>query len=209
MSYELEMVSKVTESNVTDAVRILTGAFWNDPLVEYLFPELKERKRQLDILFRVNVDFGLDAGEVYCTSSMLGCAVWLFPGDKDRPRLGRDKLPAARFKSLLDGQSLQRLSGFIQYMKERHISIMSGPYCLLLFLGVAENQRRKGVGSRLMQPVLQFADEKRMPCILDTMNEDNLDFYRAHNFRVCQRYHICGNGPETWTMIRYPKKQRD
>jgi ribosomal protein S18 acetylase RimI-like enzyme len=209
MSYELEMVSKVTESNVSDAVRILAGAFWNDPLVEYLFPELQERQHQLDTFFKVNVEFSREAGEVYSTTSMLGCSVWLFPGDKARSRLGKEELPGARFKLLLDGQSLQKLSDFIQYMKERHFSIMRGPYCLLMFLGVEEKQRRRGVGSRLMQPVLQYADEKRMPCILDTMNEYNLDFYRAHNFTVCQRYHLCSNGPETWTMIRYPQKLRD
>jgi ribosomal protein S18 acetylase RimI-like enzyme len=204
MSYELEMVLKVTQSNVHDTVRILTGAFWNDPLVEYLFPDDGKRLEQLGTFFRVNLKFSMAAGEVYGTSSMLGCAVWLFPGDKSKPRLSRVELPSERFRSLLDEESLRRYVDFEHFMSDRHINLMCPSFCLLLFLGVEENQRRRGIGSRLIQPVLKFADEAKLPCILDTMNEDNLPFYRKHGFTVCQEYRICEKGPHTWTMIRPP-----
>jgi GNAT superfamily N-acetyltransferase len=205
MSYELEMVSKVTESNVPDAVRILAGAFWDDPLVEYIFPNEGKRLEQLNTFFTVNLKFGLAAGEVYGTTSMLGCAIWLFPGDKSRPRINIAELPSERFRTLFDGDSFRRYMDFEQYMKDLHISLRVPSYCLLLFLGVEDRQRCKGVGSRLIRPVLETADEKKLPCILDTMNEDNLAFYREHNFSVCRQYRICGEGPETWTMVRYPQ----
>ena len=161
MRYELEMVSRITGPQTSDAVRVLTGAFWNDPLVEYLFPEGDRRLEQLNTFFKVNLEFSLAAGEAYGTISMLGCVVWLFPGDKARTRVARDEVPGARFKLLLDGASFQRLADFTQYMKDQHISIIRDPYCLLMFLGVDEQQRAQGVGGRLVQPVLKYADEKK------------------------------------------------
>jgi len=205
MSYELETVSLTTQSNLHDLIRILTGAFRYDPLLEYLFPGNASRLEELNTFFRVNLEFGLAAGEIYCTTSMLGCAVWLFPGDRSRTRVSRTGLPAERFKLLLDSESYRKYADFEEYMKEVHIGLQCPSYCLLLFLGVEERQRARGVGSRLMQPVLKTADEKGMPCILDTMNESNLEFYRMHNFKVCREYHICRTGPYGWTMIRRPQ----
>lgn len=205
MSFEPEEVLRSTESDIPAAVHILTAAFRDDPLVEYLFPENDRRLQQLDSFFKINVEFGLASGEVYNTVSMSGCAIWVFPGDKSRIRLDRSQFPVSRCKGILDDSALHRLMDFTECMKERHVGITSGSFCLLMFLAVQEKQRRKGVGSRLIQPVLKYSDDNKLLCILDTMNEKNLPFYFMHGFIIDQQYKACGSSPATWTMIRYPQ----
>ena len=205
MSSELETVSLITQAKVRDSVRILRDAFWRDPLTEYLFPEESERNKKLEVFFEANVEFGLSAGEVYGTTSMLGCAVWMFPGDRTRARVNRPMVPAERLRPIFDSEAYQRYEDFEHHMRDVHVGLHCPSYCLLLFLGVEEKQRCKGVGGRLIQPVLKYADEKSLPCVLDTMNEDNLPFYRKHGFTVCSEYCVCGSGPQTWTMIRRPR----
>jgi len=204
MSYELETVSLITQPEVRDYIRILRDAFWHDPLMEYLFPDESKRRRKLEYFFRANIEFGLTSGEVYGTTSMLGCAVWMFPGDNARARADRLKVPAERLRQVFNGESYQRYLDFEHYVRDVHIRLQYPTYCLLLFLGVEESQRGRGVGHRLMQPVLRYADDKGLPCVLDTMNGDNLPFYRKLGFTVSSEYCICGHGPRTWTMTRRP-----
>lgn len=204
MSYNLEIVTRMAESDLEHIVGTLTSAFIDDPLMKYLFPDPVSRPNQINSFFRINVTLGLTVGEVYGTSSNQGYAVWLFPGDRSRSRLSKADLPIERLKPLLEQESLERYVNFERYVRDRHLELVRPLYCLLLFLGVDKYRRGRGLGSSLLRPILEYSDRARLPCILDTMNRDNIPFYAGHGFKVRQEYRICGNGPQTWTMVRQP-----
>lgn len=206
MSCGLEAVSLIKPADVQESVCILSQAFLRDPLMEYIFPDESQRLKRLAAFFGANLDFGMAVGEVYGTSPLLGCAIWIFPGDRNRARVTRAMVPMERIRLNFSDQEFKRYANFELYMKEVHVELHFPSYCLLLFLGVDEEHRCKGIGGRLMQPILKYADEKKLPCVLDTMNEENLAFYREQGFSVSSEYYVCGDGPRTWTMVRYPDR---
>jgi GNAT superfamily N-acetyltransferase len=53
-------------------------------------------------------------------------------------------------------------------------------------MGVHPRAQRRGVGSRLITPVLTLADESGLPCYLQTSDPANIEYYRRYGFEVSQ-----------------------
>jgi GNAT superfamily N-acetyltransferase len=74
----------------------------------------------------------------------------------------------------------------------------------LMALGVEPSKQRKGLGTRLIEPILACADSSGLPCYLETFNERNLAFYGRQGFRIAAAGNLPG-GPDFWAMIRAPQ----
>ena len=205
MSFSSETVTRLTESQLDSAVQTLVNAFMSDPLTEYLFPEKEKRADQLGLFIKANLEYTLVTGEIYISASLNGVAVWLFPGDKTRPRLNGMNDPRSQLSRLLEDGAFARLTDLTKSMAAQHKNLTSEALYYLLFLGVDPWKQGKGIGSTLIQPMLKASDDSNKSCLLDTMNERDLEFYRKHDFEVCCESRLCGNGPYTWTMLRLPQ----
>lgn len=205
MNVEIELVTRLSEAEIDRATYVLSAAFNKDPLFLYLFPFDSTRLQFMNAFFKINLEYCMKAGEVYINYGINGCAMWLFPGCRAGFCQKHTDTRAVRFQSVLDSESLSRLDAFMQHMRGCHNQVISQPYCLLMFLGVDEEHRNQGIGTKLLQPVLKMADTKNLPCLLDTMNRDNLAFYEKKGFRVCLKQKICKYGPLAWTMVRRPE----
>jgi ribosomal protein S18 acetylase RimI-like enzyme len=73
----------------------------------------------------------------------------------------------------------------------------------LAALGVAPARQGKGLGSRLMQPVLELCDADRVPAYLESSKESNIAFYARHGFRVTREIAL-PRGPTIYAMWREP-----
>ena len=197
--------TRLTQSGIVEAVHILARAFTGDPLMDYLFPDHADRPEQLGHFFRANLEYAVMAGEAYVDSSLAGVAAWLFPGDAERPVVPRQDDPRFGLKDVLGEHTYQRLRRFTQYINKQHRELIPGSYCYLMFLGVDRAQQGKGTGSLLIRPVLDRADQKRLPCLLDTMTKKNVAFYARHDFEVRSETWVCGDGPQAWAMVRQPR----
>jgi ribosomal protein S18 acetylase RimI-like enzyme len=72
-------------------------------------------------------------------------------------------------------------------------------------LGVDPAYRNQGVGSSLIQPILERADRENMPCYLETSTEKGVRFYQRHNFEIVETIDFPQAGFQVWTMIRQPR----
>lgn len=72
-------------------------------------------------------------------------------------------------------------------------------------LGVAPTTQGKGVGHRLIEPVLARATADQVPCYLETVSPHARDFYVRHDFVVVDRAQQLANGPQHWIMRREPR----
>ena len=197
--------TRLTQPGLCEAVQILVNAFTGDPLMEYLLPGHADRPEQLSQFFQANLEYAVKAGEAYIDSSSSGVAVWLFPGDAERSVVPRQDDPRFGLKDVLGEHTYQRLSRFTQYINKQHRELIPGSYCYLMFLGVDRAQQGKGTGSLLIRPVLDRADQKRLPCLLDTMTKKSVAFYARHDFEVRSETWVCGDGPRAWAMVRQPR----
>ena len=81
------------------------------------------------------------------------------------------------------------------------------PHWYLFFVGVEAGQRGRGIGARLMAPVLRVADLTGVPCYLETPFQQTLPFYRALGYEITSEPKPFAGAPQLWAMGRTPRAQ--
>jgi len=134
--------------------------------------------------------------QIYTTDDRAGAAIWALPGRWHAS--GRETLELAR---IVLGPRLPVLFSGLQRLdvarprRRTHFS--------LAVLGVDPRRQGEGLGSALMQPVLELCDRERLPAYLESSKERNVDFYARHGFRVTSELRL-PKGPAMWPMWRNP-----
>jgi ribosomal protein S18 acetylase RimI-like enzyme len=173
-------------------------------MTTFLYPVIAERRDLQPSFYELNIEHAAVGGELYTTSSFKGIAVWRFPGDETRRKVDIGKDQRDRLPETMGAGPFERLVVIVECTSAMHRSLVAGRHCYLLFLGVEPGQQQQGIGSLLIKPVLQRADEEGLPCYLETMKEVNLAFYRKHGFRVEDEKQIANGGPHIWALLRPP-----
>jgi ribosomal protein S18 acetylase RimI-like enzyme len=79
------------------------------------------------------------------------------------------------------------------------------PHWYLESMGVDPSFQRKGVGGRLLAPVLKIADRDRIDCYLETADPRNAAYYARHGFEVeTEALQLVPGGPPHVAMRRRP-----
>ena len=71
-------------------------------------------------------------------------------------------------------------------------------------LGTEPSRQGEGLGSAVMQPVLEECDRLEIPAYLETGTERNVAFYTRHGFHVSDEFRL-PKGPPIWLMWRDPR----
>ncbi len=184
--------------------RLLTEAFEDDPLYLKVFPDPRRRSQALTWMhgrvFRYCSLYGL----AYTLPDAEGVACWLPPGQTEigMGRIIRSGLIAMPFVFGLP--AYRRFDYYMNYsgrLREEHAP---ESYWYLWVLGVAPQLQGRGIGGRLMKPVLNEADSLGQECFLETEDEKNVEFYAKHGFRVVAEGSVPGLQLSTWSMLRSP-----
>jgi ribosomal protein S18 acetylase RimI-like enzyme len=209
MNLEPLTVIRLDPARKNQAADLLTRAFQDDPAYTHIFPDPAERARSLRSLWGGLLTVTLRYGQVYTTAGLHGVACWMPPGD------GGNFL----WQSLRTGFALQRpvftfssaarkrFLDVIGHLEQVRKQVMARPHWYLWALGVDPPHQGRGVGGKLLQPVLAEADAAGLPCYLETETERNVAFYRKHGFDVATAGPDPRQGVMVWTMVREPRKQ--
>jgi ribosomal protein S18 acetylase RimI-like enzyme len=82
----------------------------------------------------------------------------------------------------------------------------SEPVWYLQALGIAPEAQGQGIGSKLIQPMLDLTDARQETCYLETGTDRNVRFYERFGFEVREAgVQLAPHGPTHWTMIRRPQ----
>ena len=184
----------------SDAV---SEAFFNDPLMLFLFPKQKERKRKLKSMMELLIRIGINYGVVNTTSSKLeGIAIW-FPSHKVRitPWMGilNGGIPYF-FK--LGSKSVKKQNKLYKYIFSRHIELMPSPHWYLSIIAINPVFQGKGLSRILFNSMINQIDKEKLSCFLDTNNERNLHIYKRFGFKILEQYRIPDTDVINWAMIR-------
>ena len=76
------------------------------------------------------------------------------------------------------------------------------PHVYLFTIGVTETARGKGLGRKLMAPMLDACDRAGLPIYLENTNPANSGFYRSHGFKQLEMFTPAPGAPELESMWR-------
>jgi ribosomal protein S18 acetylase RimI-like enzyme len=200
-------IVRLDRAQVPALGRELAGAFQDDPGLAYLVRDPKRRTQILPGLMEGVVRYGLMFGEVFTTAGEAkGAAVWL------RPPKGRRSVSYMRMvRAGMLGDALRLGLGAVwrstvmgTHIEWMEMETVSKPHWYLWLLGVGLEWQGKGIGGALIRPIVERASSEGLPCVLETMTERNVRFYRKQGFEVAREGKCPLNGPYSWILKREP-----
>lgn len=188
--------------HLAPAGEIIARAFFDDPLWEYILPSAPQRTRDMPWLMDMAVRYGERFGQVFVGGWPMNCAaVWLPPGQTTITPDRLDEVGFAASPARLGSEAFARFDRLIDDLGKRRAELMPEPHWYLMMVGVEAAVRGHGIGSRLLQAVLDRADSQHVPCHLHTSRERNLAFFGRHGFETVGEMDL-PDGPRVWLMVR-------
>jgi ribosomal protein S18 acetylase RimI-like enzyme len=183
---------------------VLGRAFDADPVFSAILPEDPHRRRVLPVIFRewIRLLHLPHPTTSWTTDDLSGAALWSPPGAwhvgvGDLARMARSVIGAMGTRTLPG----LRVQFAIEALHPKE------PHHYLRVLGCEPDRQGQGIGSGLMQPMLDQCDARGEPAYLESSNERNVPLYRRHGFEVTKEI-VTHLGPRIWLMWRNPIRRR-
>ena len=188
------------------ATDVLCAALADDPGWAHVVPDPRVRASALQVVIGVAVRDARPFGSVqaaHVDSRLAGAAIWLPPGAFPMTWQRRARvMPRMAALALRAPRHMRNLAKFGSSVEA---AFPDEPAWYLVVLGVAPAAQRKGVGTALMRPMLDRADQEDAACYLETANPRNVGYYQAMGFTAVQPgAPLYDGGPPMWTMLRPP-----
>jgi GNAT superfamily N-acetyltransferase len=196
---------RLERSQINPASEILAKAFDDDPVLNCLLSQSDRMKTNaLKSLFKGILLTSLPYNHIYTTvGSLKGVAAWLPPNHSHLNIF--HFLPTVFSLTFKLGLSkVGRLISILSVLEEYHKGDLSQPHWYLNLLGVSPAHQGQGIGSLLLQPILQQADSQRLPCYLETSTPKAVCFYQKNGFEVLKTLDLLEASSLIWTMKREP-----
>jgi len=199
-------IVQLTKEQIGQAGEMLTRAFFDDPKLTHLIPEIAAKKELSRYLFEFELQYGMNYGDVYTTSPAVeGVAVWL-PSAKSEVTFWRAfRSGGMVLQKHLGKQIMDRLMSFSTEIDVLHKKHVPFPHYYLFFIGVDPVYQKKRVASRLITPMLSWLDIQKLPCYLNTQNEKNIGLYEHYGFEVMEQLVLPDSDIVYTAMQRNPR----
>ncbi len=195
-------IHTVASESVPMLAAITADAFRDDPFNRWLFGGFDPMQRTFANLAR----------HVYAPNGLCqmlsedgedrAAAMWLMPGDKaDAPLAGTLQTYWGLLASGGLG-ALKRGKAAGDAMAKHH---PRQPHAYLFTIGVASTGRGRGLGRRLVQPVLDACDRTGTMAYLENSNPANRRFYASLGFERVELFHATPDSPPLEPMQRLPR----
>jgi len=203
MNRNLASLIRINRDRAEPAIKVLSDAFKDYPLLQYYFPDIRIRKKISNYFLSLAVYSGIKYGKVYATSENLeGIAIWI--PSKNYPLTLWKMLRSVPISKILGfskygGFKLMHFNEYIEVIHQRQISVN---HWFLQAIGVNPKFQGRSFAGKLIRPMLKKIDEEHLPCYLETISEKNVSIYEHFDFETVDKSTI----PETelinWAMLR-------
>jgi ribosomal protein S18 acetylase RimI-like enzyme len=186
---------RATPADVPTLTRLLAGAYDDDPVAIWVCRSSALRPAVLEGLYRARLLQALAHREIWTTAELSSVAVWVPPGDGNMALTHERCFLHPRLMSRLPLLALGATT-----MRRTH---PRRPHWYLSLLGTDPRARGRGLGSTVLEPVLEQCDAEGVGVYLESSKERNISFYARYGFRVTGELRL-PYGPRMWTMWREP-----
>lgn len=192
-----------TPAEVDEASVVAARAFHTDPFFAYLAPPALLRARGLAIYMKAilrNLGPGGTVLNARVGGKIAGIGTWVAPGGYPYPirqQIGQLLGTAHAF-----APRPQMTPTGMRYMRAIEKAHPKEPMWYLAVLATDPEYQRSGVGTALVEPILERCDNEGVDAYLETQKEDNLAYYRRFGFEVVNVLAPVTDGPPLWALRR-------
>jgi GNAT superfamily N-acetyltransferase len=193
---------QATDDDISPLAASLARAFGDDPVMTWLFGDHAGRREA-----RLRRFFGHEAkrhrkhGEVLTTDDRVGASFW-DPPDGWRTSTA-ELLRSVPIIAPAVGPRIPRALRGFKLIEAAHPRT---PHWYLAVVGTDPPAQGKGVGARLLQPVLDRCDREGIGAYLESSKERNVPYYQRFGFTVTGEIPL-PDGPKIWAMWRDPQDE--
>ena len=191
----LKPAGKVRAKAVGD---ITADAFSEDPFNRWLFGRTEGMAGAFRALAR----------HVYCSRGLAytlddaGAAMWMLPGGNNEPPLAAKPALLWAIMGKSSRGAYARANRAMAAMDAAHPAM---PHAYLFTIGVRKAHRGKGLGRKLIAPVLAACDREGLPAYLENSNPANRGFYGSCGFERVEMIEAEPGAPPLEAMLRQPR----
>jgi ribosomal protein S18 acetylase RimI-like enzyme len=192
-----------TAADLDAVTRVLTDAFADDPVQQWLFAPAADPDAGRRALFEIFVPDYFWLGHLHVVvdgGGVAGAALWAPPD--------RNPLQGSRVDDLLGALAPHLGDDLVPRLGElgrAHEHRPAEPHLYLGILGVDPGRQSQGHGQALLEPALAECDRMGLLAHLESSNDANIGFYERHGFEVVDAYRCGGDGPTLTVMTRRPR----
>ncbi len=196
---EMSEIIKAEMSDLSQLVEVMIEAFWDDPEMNFLCRGDRKKREAFFLSFRNIFLKSMFHSQVFTTEDKKAVACWVPPLQKQKSTWRSQTHLRDMLKSV-EKTTIQKNILRLKYLLRRNIP--SDRYYLST-LAVSPSSQGKGMGSKILEPMLNFCDQENIPAYLNTSKEINLKFYKKHSFEVVKEYRV-NKDLNIWFMERPP-----
>lgn len=194
-------VRKATPADRLQVAAAMAKAFYDDPVVIWMMPDASRRLRRLERGFALFLErVYLPYDETYTTEHVAGGAIWAPPGEWKMSVFAQLRLLPAM--AGIWRREVPRVMRALNAMESNH---PHEPHYYLPFIGVEPDWQGKGIGTALLQPVLERCDRERVPAYLEATSPRNRACYLRNGFEDVKQIKVGEDAPPLWAMWREPR----
>lgn len=174
---------------------------------EFPFTKSSRKMKFLEKLMGTTLNYTINHGYIFATSpNFEGVAAWL-PSDQIFISNWQYIRSGILIPMILAGIGwLKRMKAYDKLCKKKHRENANFPHWYLYNLAVHPDHQNKGNASKLLTPILEILDNKKLACYLET-SERNIPLYEHFGFHVVDKEHLKGLETEVWFMLRKNKEK--
>jgi ribosomal protein S18 acetylase RimI-like enzyme len=188
-SEQVVPLRKIGPADFKAVADMMGRAFDDDPVVNFLAKQDGERSARIRHFMDVALQkMTFPYGETYVREDFRGAAFWNPPGE----------LP----HGLRFNRGIARALSTFDFLEKRH---PKAPHYYLLAIGVDPDHQGKGIGSAMLQPMVERLDREGAPSYLESSKDRNVPLYERFGYRVVEEVRLPKGGPPVWLMWREPQ----
>ncbi|SHG97663.1 GNAT family N-acetyltransferase [Pedobacter caeni] len=159
-------------------VDILCESFRNNLSVNYILNQSGDKTKRLKNLMDYSFEVCHAFGEVFLSDDHKACALVLYP-DQKRTTLKSIFLDVKLIVGTLGIRNIFKAMSREKVIKSNY---PNQPFYYLWFIGVSVPDQHKGIGSKLLEELMEDANQKGRSVYLETSTEKNLSWYKKFGF---------------------------
>lgn len=173
-------MKKAEKNDKPLVIEILAKSFNSNSSVNYIIKQDSKREKRIRALMDYSFEVCSAFGDVFLSDDKKACALIVYP-DKKKTTL---KSILLDIKLIFQAVGLGNISKTLK--REKLITTIQPkvPMSYLWFIGVDPLAQGRGIGSKMLQEIIDYSNSNNRPIYLETSTVKNLPWYEKFGFEV-------------------------